>query len=51
MDQAKKGFLPVVKGKPLSLTQCPASADEKEVMSNIPYASSIGSIMYAMLST
>ena len=51
MDQAKKGFLPVIKGKPLSLTQCPVSADDKERMLSIPYASAIGSIMYAMLST
>ena len=51
MDQAKKGFLPVIKGKPLSLTQCPVSANDKETMVNIPYASAIGSIMYAMLST
>ena len=51
MDQSKKGFLPVQKGKPLSLTQCPATVKEKEEMSNIPYASAIGSIMYAMLST
>jgi hypothetical protein len=51
MDQSKKGFLPVQKGKPLSLTQCPATAKDREEMSNIPYASAIGSIMYAMLST
>jgi hypothetical protein len=51
MEEAKKGFLPVLKGKPLSLTQCPATAKDKEVMVNIPYASAIGSIMYAMLST
>ena len=51
MDQAKKGFLPVLKGKPLSLTQYPVLASDKETMSNIPYASAIGSIMYAMLST
>ena len=51
MDQAKKGFLAVIKGKPLSLTQFPVSADDKETMENIPYVSAIGSIMYAMLST
>ena len=51
MDQAKKGFLHVLKGKSLSVTQCPATAKEKEEMSNIPYALAIGSIMYAMLST
>ena len=51
MDQDKKCFLPVLKGKPLSLTQCPVSASDKEAMSNIPYDSAIDSIMYAMLST
>jgi ATP-binding cassette subfamily B (MDR/TAP) protein 1 len=33
------------------VTQSPATEKEKSVMSNILYASSIGSIMYAMLST
>ena len=51
IDQGKKGFLSVLKGKPLSVTQCPAMAKDIEEMSNIPYASAIGSIMYAMLST
>jgi hypothetical protein len=35
----------------LELTQGPAIGKEQSVMSNIPYASTIGSIMYAMLST
>jgi hypothetical protein len=51
MESSKKGNLPVVKGVSLSVTQCPATEKEKSVMSNIPYASAIGSIMYAMLST
>ena len=51
IDQAKKEFLPMLQGKTLSKTQCPASADERKKMSNIPYALAIGSIMYAMLST
>jgi hypothetical protein len=33
------------------LRQSPTTEKEKSVMSNIPYASAIGSIMYAMLST
>ena len=49
MDQSKKGFLPMLQGKILSKAQCPATADEREKMSVIPYASAIGSIMYAML--
>jgi hypothetical protein len=51
MENSKKGNLPVVKGVSLSATQGPAIGKEKSVMSNIPYASAIGSIMYAMLST
>jgi hypothetical protein len=30
--------------------QCPTTANERECMSNVPYASAIGSIMYAMIS-
>jgi hypothetical protein len=51
MDQSKKGFLHVQKGNTLSLTQCPAIVKKREVMSSMPYASTIGSIMYVMLCT
>jgi len=51
MDQSKKGFLPVLQGVKLSKTQCPVTAEDREKMSVIPYASAIGSIMYAMLCT
>ena len=51
MDQAKKGFLPVLQGVKLSQTQCPTTAEDREKMKGVPYASSIGSIMYAMLCT
>ena len=51
MDQAKKGFLLMLQGKTLSKTKCPAMTDEREKMRVIPYASAIGSIMYAMLCT
>jgi hypothetical protein len=37
--------------KTLSKNQCPARGNDIERMSNIPYASAIGSIMYAMLCT
>ena len=49
MDQSKKGFLPVLKGVKLSNTQSPTTAEERETMSGVPYASAIGSIKYAML--
>ena len=51
MDQAKKGFLPVFQGMKLSQTQCPTTAEDREKMKDVPYASAIGSIMYAMLCT
>lgn len=51
MEQSKKGFLPMSHGMHLSKTQCPSTADEWECMSKVPYASAIGSIMYAMIST
>jgi hypothetical protein len=51
MDKAKKGFLPMLSGKILSKAQCPATAKDRETMSNVPYALAIGSIMYAMLCT
>jgi hypothetical protein len=50
MDKSKKGFLHVQKGGPLRVSQCPATEKEKSVMTNIFYASAIGSIMYDMLS-
>ena len=51
MEEAKKGFLPMSHGIHLSKTQCPRTADERERMSKVPYASAIGSIMLAMIST
>ena len=51
MDQSKKGFLLVLQGVKLSKTQCPTTAEGRENMKDVPYASAIGSIMYAMLCT
>ena len=51
MDQAKKGSLPVLQGVKLSKTQCPTTTEDREKMEDVPYASAIGSIMYAMLCT
>jgi hypothetical protein len=51
MDQSKKGSLPMSHGIHFSQKQCPATANERERMSKVPYASAIGSIMYAMIST
>ena len=51
MEQSKKEFLPVLQGVKLSKTQCPTTADDRERIKVIPYASAIGSIKYAMLCT
>jgi hypothetical protein len=51
MDKANKGSLPMLSGKILSKAQCPTTAKDRETMSKVPYASSIGSIIYAMLCT
>ena len=51
MDQSKKGFLLMLKRKKLRKTQCLATTEEREKLKVIPYASAIGSIMYAMLCT
>ena len=51
MQDSKRGFLPMSHGIKLSKSQCPTTKDERERMDSIPYASAIGSIMYAMLCT
>ena len=51
MQNAKKGFLPFRHGVPLSKDQCPKTDQEKEEMRAVPYASAVGSLMYAMLCT
>jgi hypothetical protein len=51
MEQSKKRFLPMSHGTHLSHKQYLATANERESMSKVPYASAIGSIMYAMIST
>ncbi|KAG8485641.1 hypothetical protein CXB51_018879 [Gossypium anomalum] len=49
MEESKRGFLPMRHGISLSKEICPSTPQERERMSKIPYASAIGSIMYAML--
>ena len=43
--------MPVLQGVKLSKTQSPTTAEDRERMKVIPYASAIGSIKYAMLCT
>ena len=38
-------------GLPLSVSQCPSTREQRDKMSGIPYASAIGSIMYAVVCT
>src|ERR1041385_6474286 len=49
MHEAKKGFLPASHG--IHLSKGPSTPDEQRRMDKIPYASAIGSIMYAMVCT
>ncbi|KAM1690668.1 hypothetical protein ACFXTN_029555 [Malus domestica] len=51
MEQSKKGFLPVRHGIHLSKAMEPKTPEEIRQMSCIPYASAIGSLMYAMICT
>ena len=51
MQNSKKGLLPFRHGVHLSKEQCPKTPQEIENMRQIPYASAVGSLMYAMLCT
>ena len=51
MEISKRGLLPFRHGIHLSKEQSPKTPEEKELMSKKPYASAVGSLMYAMLCT
>jgi len=51
MQDSKKGFLPFRHGINLSKDQSPKTPAEMEKMKAVPYASAVGSLMYAMLCT
>ena len=51
MQDSKKGFLPFRHGISLTKDQCPKTPVEIENMKAVPYASPVGSHMYAMLCT
>ena len=51
MENSKKGYLPIGHGISLSKKDCPTTLEERERMSRVPYASVVGSIMYAMICT
>ena len=41
----------IMKGDRFNLNQCPKNDLEREQMKNIPYASTVGSLMYAQVCT
>ena len=51
MKDSKKGSLPFRHGIKLSRDQCPNTPEDIENMKNVPYASAVGSLMYAMMCT
>ena len=51
MQNSKKGLLPVRHGVPLSDDQRPKTQEEENMTRQVPYASTIGSLMYAMFCT
>lgn len=48
MQDSKKGIISFRHGAHLSKNHCPKTPEEKEQMRSIPYASTIGSLMYAI---
>lgn len=51
MQNSKPGDTPVAKGDKFSLNQCPQNSLESQEMQKIPYASAVGSLMYAQVCT
>ena len=51
MKGCSPSVAPIMKGDKLSLNQCPKNDLENESMKNIPYASVVGSLMYAQVCT
>ena len=51
MQESKPVKVPILVGVKLSVEQCPKTHEEEEDMSRVPYASAVGSLMYAMVCT
>jgi ATP-binding cassette subfamily B (MDR/TAP) protein 1 len=51
MKDARSVTSPLAGHHKLSSEQCPSSKEEKEEMSRVPYQSTVGSLMYAMVCT
>ena len=51
MQDSKPMDIPVDKSLSLSRDICPKTSEEKDKMSRVPYASAVGSLIYAMMCT
>ena len=51
MQESKPVKFPIPVAVKLSVEQCPKTLEEEEDMSQFPYASAVGSLMYAMVCT
>ena len=51
MHGSKPIKVPIPISVKLSADQCPKTQEEEEDMSHVPYASAVGSLMYAMVCT
>ena len=51
MENSKRGFIPMRHGAQISKEHSSKTPEDRALMEKIPYASAIGSIMYAMLCT
>jgi hypothetical protein len=51
MLDCRPAYVPLVAGIKLSEELCPKTPEERKKMDNVPYASALGSLMYAMLFT
>jgi hypothetical protein len=51
MEGCRHAFVPLTAGIKLSEEMCPKTPEERKNMENVPYASALGSLMYAMLFT
>ena len=49
MKDCAQGDTPITKGDKFNLLQCPKNKIDKKEMENIPYASIVGSLMYAQV--
>ena len=51
MEDSKNDYLPIGSRITLFKIDCATTPEERERMSRVPYASAVGSIMYAMICT